>query len=216
VLGERAVDFDGTLVVENSTRLLEREMFAAYRGRSRRVLAWLFFGGGSAYVTGLSSVIGRVVGRRIDWRFVLFLLVTRGRFTQDVGPMCDAVAARLRLNTRLRGVVTSEGRLMIVSCGCGPVIERFIGCSGIDAVVVDASDLWQGRSGRVSARLREPRDKVAALLTIRAREYVTDSLGEARLVARNVERSGVVGVNVEEVNGLYRVAVMSGGLPSGG
>ena len=82
--------------------------------------------------------------------------------------------------------------------------------------MVDASDLWQGRSGRVSARLREPRDKVAALLTIRAREYVTDSLGEARLVARNVERSGVVGVNVEEVNGLYRVAVMSGGLPSGG
>ncbi len=93
-------DFDGTLVLENSTRVLEEVMFSLYRGRLRREIRWVFFGAGRRGVNALSSAVGILTGRRIDWRFIAFIRVMGDQSPVHLASMCELAAAKLTLNER--------------------------------------------------------------------------------------------------------------------
>ena len=199
------LDFDGTLVIENSTRVLERIVFNSYVGKMPDAINWIFFGAGSFYISALSSILGRVSRRHIDWRFLIFLRIVGGHTSQRIDSMFDDAASRLTLNARLLEDFASNDRIMIISCGLAPMIDSFVRRSLIDAVLLKGSKFTERSSGKISVELLEPRDKISVLLGIPTLEYVTDDTREAQLVAKNLKRSNGLSAHVSEAGGIYRV-----------
>jgi hypothetical protein len=199
------VDFDGTLVVENSTRVLERLAIDSYVGKLPVVVNWIFFGAGRRVVNASSSILGRICGRRVDWRFLLFLRIVGGRTSRPFQELCGDAASCLTVNTHLQDSLAASQHLGIISCGLTPIIECFVGVAGIDAEILDGSRLVELTGGRTSAKMLEPRDKISVLAAIPNLVYLTDDAQEAQLIAHGIKRANAGETHVSKQYGIYRV-----------
>lgn len=198
-------DFDGTLVVENSSRVLEKVMFESYTGRLRPPIQWTFFGGGRRWVNAMSITVGRLTGRRIDWRLTVFLRIMNRRTSNQFASLCEIAAAELTPNTEVVGRLGRESPIIVASCGLAPVIDAFFSRLGVDAFVLRASGVTVTTSGRILLALLEPRDKSAVLQGIPALHYVTDDREEALIVKEDRQRFRSAVVDVFERSGLYHI-----------
>jgi hypothetical protein len=198
------MDFDGTLVVENSTRVLERLAFDHYVGKLPGAVNWIFFGAARRWLNASSSILGRISGRRIDWRFVLFLRIVSGRTSRSFELLCEDTASGLTINIHVLDSLDSPQQLEIISCGLTPVIAHFVRTASLDAKILAGSSLVERPGGRISAKMLEPRDKISVLASIPNLEYLTDDEQEARWIARGI-KSDDVAIRVSKRDGIYRV-----------
>jgi len=198
-------DFDETLVIENSSRVLEKVMFARYAGRFRPAIGWIFFGGGRRCANALSLIVGSLTRRRIDWRLIAFLRIMNRSTSDQLTAMCEVAAAELTPNMEAIGYLSRESQIIVASCGLAPVIDAFFSKFEMDALVLRASEVTVTTSGRIRINLIEPRDKSGVLQVIPALHFVTDDRTEAQIVREDRERIRRASVEVFERNGLYHV-----------
>jgi hypothetical protein len=199
------VDFDGTLINENSTRVLEVVIFEAYVGRCRRILHWSFFGLGEYFTNRFANLLTLASRRQIDWRFRLFLRLCGARLSRPLGELIDDAASRLTLNEALLQTLVRDEPTLILSCGCAQVIEAFLRTSNLNAYLLKASQLRLNKSGRPQVEMVEPRDKVAILLEFSKLKYVTDDRYEAELVSSGFLHSGSKDTDMVQENNLFHV-----------
>lgn len=199
------IDFDGTLVAENSTRVLEEVIFSEFFGHRRKVVGWLFFGGGKRAINAVVVVLLRVTRRQIDWRFALFLSFLGDTSSMDTDRVVAATTKCLTVNHDLLAALEDVPEIAIISCGMTPVIRSL--CEGLprSTTLLAASSFSLDRDARRRTMLLEPSDKVSFLLRRPNEPYITDDGDEARLVAAKMEGATGTTFHVSRRYGFYVV-----------
>ncbi len=199
------LDFDGTLIAENSTRVLERVIFSSYDGGRRGLIDWLYFGNGQRILNILLAILHRFTRRNIDWRFLLFFKSIGAKIPTSFDGVIAETASRLTLNKDL--LVTLEGyqEIAILSCGMSLVIDEF--CKGLDMniTLLAASNFSLEADGRNRINLLEPKDKISILLRHPSKLYITDDAVEAAIIATAFGRTEHRSFSISEDHHLFFV-----------
>ena len=116
------LDFDGTLVRENSSNVLIDILIERAANRAERQAAWLLRGPIRRPVRMLFTLLGMATGGR-DLRLAWALWVFRRTLTLDAQIVFATVAGRLTLNPVLAEVYAQP--FVVASLGLRPVIDAF-------------------------------------------------------------------------------------------
>jgi hypothetical protein len=183
------IDFDGTLVLENSSRVLMDTLLASPSSRPERLLAGVLTGRWRRPVRFGLAVAGRLVGER-DLELILMLLAYRRTIVRDGEQIFAGVAARLTLNTDLQTVYSRP--FGIASTGLRPVIEAYLVMHPeLHCTAVFASNVARD-TGRYAVRILPLRAKIRALDAFNSTSYFTDYDKEVKLFQRRSQGNSKV------------------------
>jgi hypothetical protein len=179
------VDFDGTLVRENSSNVLIDILMERAANRPERQAAWLLRGPVRRPVRMLFSLIGIASGGR-DLRLAWALWAFRRTLAVDAQMVFAAVAGRLTLNPVLAEVYAHP--FVVASLGLRPVIDAFAASHPeLPIGRIYASEYCPEKS-RWQLRLSSPRAKVRLLTDLAPTLYLTDYDQEAIRLQRKASR----------------------------
>ncbi len=116
------IDFDGTLVYENSSQVLIDHLLSQANSPSQRALARLLNSRLRWLVTKTLGVATRLTGK--DTMLRLVLMVFRSEISESADEIFAAVAQKLHLNTKLSAEHSRP--FTILSVGLQPLIEQFL------------------------------------------------------------------------------------------
>ena len=175
------LDFDGTLVRENSATVLMDVLIERAANRPERWAAWLLRGPIQRPVRMLFALLGMARGGR-DVRLAWALWAFRRTLTIDTRSVFATVAGRLTLNPALAEVYAQP--FAVASLGLRPVIEAFAALHPeLPIGRIYASDYRRDKS-RWRLRLSTPRAKVRLLMDLAPARYLTDYGREAHRLQR--------------------------------
>jgi hypothetical protein len=170
------LDFDGTLVLENSSNVLIDILMERAANWPERQAAWLLHGPIQRPVWMLFTLLGMASGGR-DLRLAWALWMFRRTLTVDSQTVFATVAGRLTLNPVLAEVYAQP--FMVASLGLRPIIDAFAALHPeLPIGHVYASEYRQDKS-RWRLRLSTPRAKVRLLTDLAPTLYLTDHDREA-------------------------------------
>lgn len=179
------VDFDGTLVRENSSHVLIDLLIGRAASRSERLAAWLLAGPAQRPVRMLFHLLGLARGGR-DVRLAWTLRAFRRTLAADAEAVFATVAGGLTLNPALAEVYAQP--FVVASLGLRPVIDAFAALHPeLPISHVYASEYRQDKS-RWLLRLSTPRAKVRLLTHLEPALYLTDYAREALWLQRTAAR----------------------------
>ncbi|HEV2413130.1 MAG TPA: HAD family hydrolase [Candidatus Saccharimonadales bacterium] len=176
---DRFLDFDGTLVCENSSIVLIEELFARATTTREKFLRTLIKHQSEFPVRILIGLIRRLTKER-DVVLSIILKVYRHKISRYESDIFVAVAKRLTLQ-ELPSL--SEGRFTIVSTGLTPVIESFLvlhdelKCSEIYASELTLKP-WH-------VKIMSLMDKERVISQKSVIQYMTDSKKEAKMLLKD-------------------------------
>jgi len=190
-LNKTFVDFDGTLVLENSSRILMETLMEHATTKPERLTARALGGSLQRVFRVALGVVSRVTGDR-DLALVLVLWAFRETFVANGDEIIADVAHKLTLNGSLEDVYAEP--FSIASAGLRPVIEAFLQrYPHLPVIKVYASELLVD-GAKLRLKLLTMRGKLRALLRDDTRSYFTDYDREARMYGRRVPGGVVVRV----------------------
>lgn len=179
------LDFDGTLVRENSSHVLIDLLIERAANRPERQAAWLLHGPVQRPVRMLFNLLGLARGGR-DLRLAWALWAFRRTLTADAQTVFATVAGRLTLNPVLAEVYAQP--FVVASLGLRPIIEAFAALHPeLPMGQIYASEYRRGDS-RWLLRLSTPRAKVRLLTDLAPTLYLTDYDREALRLQRTATR----------------------------
>jgi haloacid dehalogenase-like hydrolase len=179
------LDFDGTLVRENSSHELIGLLIDRAASRTERRAAWVLRGPFRRPARMLFTLLGLARGGR-DLRLAWTLWAFRRTLAVDAEQVFTSVAGRLTLNPVLADVYAQP--FTVASLGLRPVIEAFAALHPeLHIQRIYASEYHLNRSRRV-LRLSTPRAKVRLLSGLAPTLYFTDYDWEARRLQRTASR----------------------------
>jgi haloacid dehalogenase-like hydrolase len=179
------LDFDGTLVRENSSNVLIDILIDRAANRPERQAAWLLRGPVQRPVRMLFTLLGMARGGR-DLRLAWALWMFRRTLAVDAQILFAAVAGRLTLNPVLAEVYVQP--FVVASLGLRPVIEAFAALHPeLPIGHIYASEYRRDKS-RWLLRLSTPRAKVRLLTGLAPALYLTDYDREALRLQRTAAR----------------------------
>jgi len=179
------LDFDGTLVRENSSNILIDILVERATNRPERRAAWLLHGPIQRPLRMLFSLLGLASGGR-DLRLAWALWAFRRTLTADAQTVFTTVASRLTLNPVLADVYAQP--FVVASLGLRPVIDAFAALHPeLPIGRIYASEYRRGKS-RWLLRLSTPHAKVRLLTNLAPALYLTDYDQEALLLQRTATR----------------------------
>lgn len=179
------LDFDGTLVRENSSHVLIDILIERAANRAERQAAWLLHGPVQRPVRMLFHLLGMARGGR-DMRLAWTLWAFRRTLTDDAQTVFAAVAGRLTLNPVLAEVYAQP--FVVASLGLRPVIDAFAALHPeLPIGQIYASEYRRDRS-RWLLRLSTPGAKVRLLTDLAPALYLTDYDREALRLQRSAAR----------------------------
>lgn len=180
------LDFDGTLVRENSSNVLIDILMERAANRPERQAAWLLRGPVRRPVRMLFTLLGMACGGR-DLRLAWALWAFRRTLAVDAQMVFAAVAGRLTLNPMLAEIYAQP--FVVASLGLRPVIDAFAASHPeLPIGHIYASEYCQDKS-RWLLRLSTPRAKVRLLTDLAPTLYLTDYDQEAIWLQRTASRS---------------------------
>ena len=191
-------DFDGTLVLENSSRLLVAELFKRRTTIMQRVGYAMIYGRLKPFGYVVFGAFSRVLDGR-DMRLMFTLWLYRSHIRHDGGDVFRKVARRLTLNTTLANDYVKP--FIILSTGMSPIIEAWLALHP----VLTCTNVVASTYGQQYGRLITVGAKVAPLTAIDNFVYFTDYDHEAYLV-RNAFANRC---RMEQVDRLYRLETTS-------
>jgi hypothetical protein len=203
-LSNTIIDFDGTLVYENSSRILEDVIFDYWEGRTARFTYELYRG--RLALLGRILFVGLYRITRRDGRLWLLLRLSRPLLKAKLPQIVRATAKRLRLHTDL-GVNYSRP-FTILSTGLEPVIRAFLklhpelNCTDV------LSSHFSAGPGHFSLRLRPIRYKVGAMRHYQPRLYLTDHHHEAALLQTKLrQRYQLRTLKFRDTHSIYKLTL---------
>ena len=173
------LDFDGTLVLENSSRLLMNELFSQSHSAPQLILRWLLRGKLRRLFELLLAVASRLYGCR-DTQLVIVMMFFREDMTAHSNEIFDRVAGKLTLNLQLKEYFESD--FEIVSTGLEPLIGRYLLLHPNLRVSGVVASMYDAKSG---PQLMPIGQKVDVLKKYSSWRYITDYDYEATLIQRN-------------------------------
>jgi hypothetical protein len=172
------LDFDGTLVLQNSSRILESVIFTEI-ANSRGAMLRRIYESRSGAINALFAAITRLARGR-DGRLLLLLGLTRHLIRGKEQSVFERTAERLELTPEIAKLYTQP--FIILSNGLEPIIQAFLRRHPeLYCRMVSASSALITRGGlRIS--LRSPSSKATILYQCRPYRYVTDHAHEALIL----------------------------------
>ena len=170
------LDFDGTLVRENSSNVLIDILIERAANRAERHAAWLLRGPIRRPVRMLFTLLGMATGGR-DLRLAWALWVFRRTLTLDAQIVFATVAGRLTLNPVLAEVYAQP--FVVASLGLRPVIDAFVELHPELPIGHIYASEYRRDESRWLLRLSTPRAKVRLLTDLAPTLYLTDYNREA-------------------------------------
>ena len=183
-LSGSVLDFDGTLVCENSSNVLV-DILVERASRSERRAAWLLSGPARRPVRMLFTALAMASGGR-DMRLAWALWAFRHTLTADPAEVFAAVAGRLTLNPVLAEMYDQP--FVVASLGLRPVIDAFAALHPELLVERVYASEYRLDKSRWTLRLSTPRAKVRLLTTLAPARYLTDYDREALRLQRAAGR----------------------------
>ena len=194
------LDFDGTLVVENSSRVFCEVVLEAHRSFTNWLLQRLTGGRLAPIGYAIFGTLGRVLGGR-DAKLLVLLWLNRHYLKNHGDEVSLATARRLTLNLAL--VNEYHQPFEILSTGLEPIIQSFLAIHPeVTCITVTASTCTFG--ARTASHLLNLADKITWLSQLQSARYYTDYDHEATLLAATLaDRVSVSRLGSASPNELY-------------
>jgi hypothetical protein len=196
------VDFYGTLVRENSSRVLKSLLFERARTRRQKAVTWWCEGPLSRLANLGFIILGMLMGG-IDARLLVVLWAYRDLLAHQGLLIFREAAQRLTLNQDV--LFKSEQPIAIISLGLTPVIEAFLELHPeIKVSKIVASQFSASRRGP-KVHLNSIADKIKHIPLGSPAEYYTDYLHEVQMLQAIYSHISVSKLQLPEAGLIYKV-----------
>ncbi len=178
------LDFDGTLVEENSSRLFEKQLLERDQPSIlKHLLLLVFFSRLSYFVDFVLTIISKITNGYDLRRRIIIKNVSRHIDVQKICECIELTAKSLSFNKSLSSLVSSyQNKLLILSSGLDVIIRKFLEIRGIRVKAVIASKLTIDQNSIKLLYEIRPKDKVKILCRLSHRFgkliYITDDMRE--------------------------------------
>lgn len=196
------LDFDGTLVRENSSVVLTSILFTRARTRRQRLVTWWCTGPLRRVATLSFMTLSLILGG-IDAKLLVVLWAFRDLLADQGNLIFNETASRLTLNTDVLARIDQP--TTILSLGLAPVIEAFLGLNpDIQVATLVASEFSASRRGP-KVKLLSIGDKVKHLHLSGETAYLTDYDHEVSVLQAIYPRLKVTKLELPEAGIIYKV-----------
>lgn len=175
------VDFDGTLVQQNSSRVLEKEIYNFIESfLQQKVLYFLYFSSFSSFFNLCRLLLSKLFADGVDLRLKSFVFFSSFTFKKYQDEILDACVKKLTLNQDLLSEV--EGSFIIASLGLNCVIHRVVNHYRLPVKEVFSSVMDE----KLSLSMKNYNAKIAFLNQYNAFEYITDDPKEFQKIIQKI------------------------------
>ena len=180
-MSEFIVDFDGTLIYQNSSRILEKEIYRILPlSFKKKIIYFIYFSFVSLFFDLCFIVIWRFFVNKRDVRFIVFLYLTFDFFKNNQNIVFQNCLSKISVRTDL---YDKKDHLTIASLGLDTFIQYIVDYYKIPVKSIFASSLnekwlFQGKTYQ---------DKIKFLATYPSFEYVTDDLNEYHKLTKMID-----------------------------
>jgi len=186
------VDFDKTIVTENSSRVLEREVFNSLKTPFRRCILYIiFFSPLKVFTNIFFYLIALLFYDRQDLRLRAFMSMCKKEFMADKDLYFKATSQKLTFNGKILKYL-GEGDFVILSNGIRDIIVSFLDSRGIGCSAVESSLFSAGKLA-----LKNIHDKINYLAAKESFTYLTDDPKELSLLKKKCL------IEVKKIDGLF-------------
>jgi hypothetical protein len=175
------VDFDETLIFENSSRVFEKVLFDQSNGITRFLLRSLFFGKVSPLTNRVLGIFSLLFLGGRDMRLLFFLIVFKETIRRNSDFLIEQTITFLNINPELNTEL-QKGDIIILSRGICEIITSFLERNNFLFTKVIGSKL----SKHQATGLLTLRDKLFFLRDIKEFCYYTDDENEKNFLIRNI------------------------------
>lgn len=183
------LDFDGTLVKENSARVFEAVTLRHHGRLKTKAISVVYFGPLRKHVDRIFGGLARVFYGGKDLRLATFLVLSKKVLAARHQEITEKTATILSMNSDLVQMFgVKDGPVIILSCGLRPIIEEFLRRNEIDGEVRMASSVRIG-ANKLKFNIMAPAHKLGFLEKGNEFEktlYLTDDHKEAQMLSKKI------------------------------
>jgi len=171
------LDFDGTLILENSSRILELEIMKKLPNSLQNLLYPIFFGRMKILFNKVWGFISIVFFSNRDFRLFVFLVLTRKYFLNSKIDIYTNVSKKITFRKEILKSINND--TIILSNGIYDLIKHILNRNGINVKVI-ASNIDRFKI----SSLNNFSYKFSILNSFKNFYYITDDVLEAKYICK--------------------------------
>ena len=175
------LDFDGTLILENSSRILELEIMKKLPNSLQNLLYPIFFGGMKVFFNKVWGFISIVFFSNRDFRLFIFLVLTRKYFLNSQIDIYTTVSQKITFRPEILKTINND--TIILSNGISDLIKHILHMHGIKVKVI-ASNIDKFKI----SSLNNFSYKFSILNSFKNFYYITDDILEAKYICKRYKQ----------------------------
>lgn len=189
------LDFDGTLVKENSSRIFEQQLISCIQNTIIRWFLFLIFFSRLSHITNyMLALISKIINVYDLRRRIIIKFVARWIGVQRIRASIKLTVRKLNANETLCHLISScQDRLLILSSSLDVIIHQFLKERNIQAKAVIASKLVIDNncvSILYEIGLKEKEEILNKLSKHSKVIYITDDLKEYHILKSRITKNG--------------------------
>lgn len=183
------LDFDGTFILENSSRLFEDITFEYNKSTLRPFVYIIFFSDISNIFNKIFVFISFLLLKGKDFRLYLYVTMSQNTISTNFNDIMNKVVSNLTLNTKLYNEYKDK-KVTILSKGFFIIIEKFLKTKDIKCDKIVGSNI--GTNGdKIYLNLLSFESKMNYLKELYNFMYYTDSMSEIRYIDRMLKNKNI-------------------------
>lgn len=183
------LDFDGTLVLNNSARKFESITFKYNKSMKRHIIYLIFFSDISKIFNKIFAFISILLLKGKDFRLYLYVLMSQNTIIDNFDKITNIVASDLALNTKLYDECRDK-KITVLSKGFVVIIEKFLKANNIKCDRIVGSNI--GINGdKIYFSLLSFENKMNYLEELYNFIYYTDSISEIRYINNRLKNKNI-------------------------
>ncbi len=191
------LDFDWTLICENSSRKLEEIIYKNLENNFwKKMIYFIFFSGFSKIFSIMFAGISRFFYEKKDLRLYIFLKITQKELIKNQEKIFQELSQKLIYNKEIYNYIIGKN-FSLISNGIDIVIEKFIILDSLKVEKIFASTLKM-YDWKISLDLKNFANKLWILQKIDEFEYLTDDYDEVLFL-----QSGIKGMELSKLWEIY-------------
>jgi hypothetical protein len=171
------LDFDGTIILENSSRMLELETMKKLPNSLQNLIYPIFFGKMKVFFNKVWGFISIVFFSNRDFRLFIFLVITRKYFLNSKIDIYKTVSEKITFRPDILKTINND--TIILSNGISDLIKYILHSHGISVKVI-ASNIDKFKI----SSLNNFSYKFSVLNSFKNFYYITDDILEAKYICK--------------------------------
>lgn len=189
-MNDIVLDFDGTLVLENSSRLFENITYKYNDTMTRYFIYIIFFSSMSKIFNRIFRFVSIILLKEIDIRLYIYTYMSKKTITDNFEKIIDDVSSNLSLNKELYEK-HKDKEITILSRGIVDIIERFSKHKNIKYNRIIGSKI-ELIGDKIHFNILSFEDKVKYLENFNNFIYYTDSMSEGKYICQKLKIDNMI------------------------